>query len=144
MNINTKKLKKNFTSFTCYVIPSRRTNKILLDVLINKLKGIALVWDKETKNPYLFSLKYSKFFIVTSDSTSMISECAFTGRSIYVYHLPYKRNSKRISRFHKWFEENKITRKLQNTLETWQYTPLNEAERIAGILRLRILNNYIK
>ena len=139
-----KILKKKFNNFPFYVIPSRRTNNHILDLLIKKLEGTAIVWNKKNKNPYLFSLKYSKFFIVTSDSTSMISECAFTGRPVYVYHLPYKRNSKRMSIFHKMFEENKITKKLQDNLEIWNYTPLNEAERIAGILRPRILNNYIK
>jgi hypothetical protein len=137
---NIKILQKKFKNLTFFIVPSRRTNKTLLDVFIKKLKGIAYVWDKKSKNPYIFSLKYSKFFIVTSDSTSMISECAFTGKPVYVYHLPYKRNSERISRFHKWFEENKITRKLKDNLEIWNYKPLNEAERIAGILRIRILN----
>ena len=70
----------------------------------------------------------------------MISECAFTGKPIYIYHLPFKRNSTRISNFHKEFEEMKITRKLDNTLNFWKYSSLNEAERIAGILISRILN----
>ena len=55
---------------------------------------------KKLKIPIYMLLKNSKFFIVTSDSTSMISECAFTGKPIYVYHLPFKRISKRISNFH--------------------------------------------
>ena len=70
----------------------------------------------------------------------MISECAFTGKPIYIYHLPFKRNSTRISNFHKEFEEMKITRKLGNTLNIWKYSSLNEAKRIAGILIPRILN----
>ena len=49
--------------------------------------------------------------------------------------------SKRISNFHREFEEKKITRRLKDTLNLWNYTPLNEAKRIAGILRPRILNN---
>jgi len=69
----------------------------------------------------------------------MISECAFTGKPIYIYHLPFKRVSNRISSFHREFEEQRITRKLTDTLDIWEYPPLNEAERIAGILRPRIL-----
>ena len=71
----------------------------------------------------------------------MISECAFTGRPIYVYHLPFKRISKRISNFHSEFEKKNITRNFKDNLEVWKYTPLDEAKRIAGILKLRILNN---
>ena len=102
------------------------------------------MWDRQSKNPYLFALKHSKYFIITSDSTSMISECSFTGKPIYVYHLPFKRKSRRMASFHKKFEEKRFTRKLEDNLEIWKYKPLNEAERIAGILRSRILNNYNK
>ena len=70
----------------------------------------------------------------------MISECAFTGKPIYVYHLPFKRMSSRISNFHREFEKQLITKKLADTLDIWKYPSLNEAERIAGILRTRILN----
>ena len=138
-----RKLKNKFNTFSFYVIASRRTDKKILDTLLYELKDIAQIWDKKTKNPYLFALKYSQYFIVTSDSTSMISECAFTGKSVYVYHLPFKRKSERILNFHKEFEDKKITRKLDDTMERWNYIPLNEAERIAGILSLRILSNKI-
>ena len=134
------KLKNKFKNYNFLVIGSRRTDEKLIELLKNKLKNTAYVWNKKTKNPYLFALKNSKFFIVTSDSTSMISECAFTGKPIYVYHLPFKRISKRISNFHSEFEKINITRKFIDNLEVWQYKPLDEAERIAGILRLRILN----
>ena len=108
------------------------------------LQAKSIFQKENTNNPYLFALKFSEYFIVTSDSSSMISECAFTGKPIYVYHLPFKRLSKRMSNFHREFEEKRITRKLTDTLNIWEYPPLNEAERIAGILRLRILNKGIK
>ena len=98
------------------------------------------ILDKNDRNPYLFSLKFSKYFVVTSDSTSMVSECAFTGKPVYVYHLPFKRISNRISNFHKEFEDLEITRKFDGSLNDWEYKYLNEAERIAGILKPRILN----
>ena len=135
------KLKKKFNNYNFIVVGSRRTNIDTINLLRDKLEGLAYVWNKKTKNPYLFALKNSKYFIVTSDSTSMISECAFTGKPIYVYHLPFKRISKRIENFHREFENQKITRKFNDNLELWKYESLNEAKRIAGILRLRILNN---
>ena len=135
-----KILKTKYKNYFFCVIPSRRTDNSSMDILIKELSNIAFVWNKKSKNPYLFSLKFSKYFIVTSDSTSMISECAFTGKPIYVYHLPFKRISSRITNFHTEFEKLRITRKYDNALDNWKYTPLNEAERIAGILRSRILN----
>ena len=135
------KLKNKFNNYSFLVIGSRRTDKDIIDLLKNKLDGIAHVWNKKTKNPYLFALKNSNYFIVTSDSTSMISECAFTGKPIYVYHLPFKRISTRIESFHNEFENKKITRKFNNNLELWGYENLDEAKRIASILRLRILNS---
>ena len=135
-----KILKNKYKNYYFCIIPSRRTDQSIVDLLTKKLSNIAFVWDKKTDNPYLFCLKFSKYFIVTSDSTSMISECAFTGKPVYVYHLPVKRVSARILNFHKEFEEKNITRKFTDTLDIWEYTSLNEAKRIAGILRSRILN----
>ena len=51
---------------------------------------------------------------------------------MHSFHFPFKRESKRIASFHKEFEEKNITRKINNKLENWKYTPLNEAKRIAS------------
>ena len=111
------------------------------NALKDKLKDIAIIWNENEKNPYTFALKNSDFFIVTSDSTSMISECAFTGNPIFIFHLPFKRQSKRIENFHKQFQKLKITKKLdyKNDLIPWTYVALNESKRIASILKERII-----
>ena len=137
-----KKLKTKFPKFNFLVISSRRTNKKINDILQKKLSDIAIIWDKEKeKNPYIYALKNSKFFIITSDSTSMISECAFTGKPIFVHHLPFKRLSKRIKYFHNEFERLKIVRKFltNSKLIKWEYKRLDEAKRISGILKERII-----
>ncbi len=138
-----KILQKKYLNYFFYIVPSRRTENEKINLLIKNLDNKAYVWNKKTENPYLFCLKYSNFFIVTSDSTSMISECAFTGKPVYVYHLPFKRKSERIANFHREFEEDGIARKLSDSLNTWKYKNLNEAKRIASILRPRILNKLI-
>ena len=86
-------------------------------------------------------MKNSDFFIVTSDSTSMISECAFTGHPIFIFHLPFKRQSKRIEKFHENFQKLNITKKLDdnNDLISWTYNSLNESKRIASIVKERII-----
>ena len=110
-----------------------------------KLNNIAHVWDGKKNNPYFYALGNSKFFIVTSDSTSMISECAFTGKPIFVHHLPFKRKSKRIENFHNEFENLNITRNFDNTLnlKNWNYNHLNETKRIAGIIKKRIIEDLL-
>ena len=71
----------------------------------------------------------------------MISECAITKKPIYVFHLPFKRDSQRIKNFHMEFENLKITKTLDkaNDLIPWQYNTLNESERIASIIKERII-----
>ena len=112
-------------------------------MLEKNLKDIAFIWNNNDKNPYTFALKNSDFFIVTSDSTSMISECAVTGKPIFVFYLPFKRNSKRMENFHQEFTELNITKQLldNSELKNWNYNPLNEAERIASIVKKRIIKD---
>jgi len=138
-------LKKQNLELELHVITSRRTSKRIKDILLKKLSDIASIWIGNGKNPYKFSISNSNYFVVTSDSTSMISEAAISGKPIYIYHLPFKRKSKRISSFHKEFEKLGITRKIENIkeLENWSYDPLNESKRIASIIKKRIIEENI-
>ena len=136
-----KDLKNRYPKFNFLIIGSRRTNKDMINILQKELNKFAYIWNGIDRNPYSFALKYSKFFIVTSDSTSMISECAFTKKPIYVFHLPFKRTSNRIKKFHDEFENRKITQKFSDHIDLieWQYETLDEAKRISGILKERII-----
>ncbi len=140
-----RNLKKINSKYNFLIITSRRTTKDMKEMLEKKLKNISIIWKENEKNPYVFSLKYSKFFIVTSDSTSMISECAITGKPVYIFHLPFKRISNRIKRFHNEFEKLKITKKLERKkdLKTWKYKPLYESKRIASIVKKRIIKESL-
>ncbi len=142
--LSVRKLKKRYPNFNFLIVGSRRTGKNANQILQSKLKNIAYVWNGLDKNPYSFALKYSNFFIVTSDSTSMISECAFTGKPIFVYHLPFRRKSPRINNFHKEFEKLNITHKFSNNIKLiqWKYKSLDEAKRIAGILKEKIIKDF--
>ena len=135
------KLKNDNSKINIIVITSRRTGSKINALLQSYLNKIAYVWDGKNNNPYSFSLINSKHFIVTSDSTSMISECASTGKPIYIFHLPFKRKSRRMEEFHEEFANRKITKKfIDNTvLEDWKYETFNEAKRISGILKERII-----
>ena len=123
------------------VITSRRTSDDIKILLKDKLHEISKLWLGEGENPYQFALYNSKFFIITSDSTSMISEASASGKPIYVYQLPFKRKSKRFDSFHNEFRKLNITRDFQSTkmLEKWSYDILDESKRIAGIIKERII-----
>ena len=120
-------------------IPSRRTDAKFINKIKESINQKCYIWDKQTENPYLYSLKIADFIIVTSDSTSMISEACSTGKPVFILHLPFKRKSVRFEYFHSQFEKLGLTRSFDKELYTWSYKPLNESKRIAGIINSRIL-----
>ena len=138
-------LKKNHLNIDLKVITSRRTSQPVKNIINKKLKNIASIWNGEGENPYEEAIQSSSFFIVTSDSTSMISEASISGKPIYIYHLPFKRKSARISNFHDEFSKRGITKDLKNIkhLENWEYNLLNESERIGSIIKKRIIEDII-
>ena len=90
------------------------------------------------KQAYLSSLSLASFIVVTSDSTSMISEVAISGKPIFVAHMKPKKNNYRFRKFYKLFNELGITRNLGVKVESWKYNKLNEAERIASIINSKL------
>ena len=134
-------LKENNSKLEFLVITSRRTSKVVQDLLKLRLSSFAKLWLGKGKNPYKFALYNSKYFIITSDSTSMISEASISGKPIYIYQLPLKRKSIRFKRFHDEFKNLNITRDFisMNTLDNWSYNKLDESKRIAGIIKERII-----
>ncbi len=134
-------LKNNNSELKFLVITSRRTSEEIKHLIKNKLGLFAEVWLGEGENPYEFAIYNSSYLIITSDSTSMISEASVSGTPIYIYQLPNKRKSIRFDRFHEEFKKLNITRDLplSNVLEGWTYTKLNETKRIAGIIKERII-----
>jgi len=136
-----KNLKQNNPKYNFLIIFSRRTTNAVKSLIAEKLSDTCDIIKDSENNPYTYALKYSDFFIITSDSTSMISECAITGNPIYIFYLSYKRKSQRMEKFHEQFHELNITKKLDNNnnLIPWSYNSLNESERIASILKERII-----
>jgi mitochondrial fission protein ELM1 len=136
-------IKKFNSKMELSVITSRRTSDLVKKILIKNLNNIAKIWSGSGENPYKQAIQESSFFIVTSDSTSMISEAAISGKPIYIYHLPFIRKSKRILEFHNEFNKLGISRDLKNIkkLDKWAYNPLNESKRIAGIIKQKIIKD---
>ena len=139
-----EKIKSNFISngYKVIVIPSIRTPKTSIDLAIKEFGEFGYVVNSIDKQAYLSALALANNIVVTCDSTSMISEAAASGKSIYVAHMKTKKNNYRFKRFFKLFKEMGITRDLGEKADNWTYSKLNEAERLAAkiINKLKLWN----
>ena len=139
-----KQLKFNNPEINLLILTSRRTSLLIKKIIKQELNSFSTLWLGEGNNPYKFALKFSSNFIVTSDSTSMISESSISGKPIFIYQLPFKRISKRFEKFHNEFKKLNITRDFTDNiiLSNWTYSPLYESKRIAGIIKERIIEEH--
>ena len=85
-------------------------------------------------------MKLADHIIVTCDSTSMISEAAMTGKPIYVAQMPSIRKNDRFQNFYKLFKSLNIIRDLEKTIDNWNYTKLNETDRISKLIKDKFKN----
>ena len=119
------------------VIPSNRTPKETVSLAKSELVKDTTIIETVDKKAYLSALCLAKYIVVTCDSSSMISEAALTGKPVYVAMIETNRNDKRFQDFRKLFENMNILRKLDDKLETWSYEKLDEANRIAKLIKLK-------
>ena len=125
-------------NFQLVVIPSMRTPTRTIDFANEYFGENHTIIKNVDKKAYLSALAISKNIIVTSDSSSMISEAALTGKPIYVANILPKRNDKRFQKFRNLFRDLNITRNLGEEVETWNYQKLDETNRIANIIKKKI------
>lgn len=119
------------------ILPSRRTEIENRDALAEAFKDLpAVVWDSKSPNPYFGYLGLADFIVVTSDSVSMASEACFTGKPVYIYHLPG--GSAISKRFHDLFEQEGYTRTMGEKLETWTYEPLDQFSWVLSEIKSRL------
>ncbi|MDH3595499.1 MAG: mitochondrial fission ELM1 family protein [Rhodospirillales bacterium] len=116
---------------------SRRTGAENEALLRAELKGVqAAFWDGQGDNPYLGYLGLADALIVTSDSVTMISEAAATGKPVHVVEMAG--GSAKFRRFHAAMREAGITRPFAGRIEDWSYAPLDETARIAAEVKRRL------
>ena len=135
-------VKSNFISngYKVIAIPSIRTPKMIIDLVAKEFRADGYVVNTVDKQAYLSSLALATNIVVTCDSTSMISEAATSGKPIFVAHMKPKRNNYRFKKFFKLFKEMGVTKDLGEKVESWKYSKINEAERIAAIISSKIKN----
>ncbi len=120
------------------VTASRRTGvdneRILRDMLDRKK---ALMWDGAGENPYFGYLGLADAIIVTSDSVSMVSEAASTGKPVYIAEL--EGGSRKFDEFHALLSADGHTRPFTGELEDdWTPPRLDDTERVAAEVLKRL------
>jgi mitochondrial fission protein ELM1 len=114
------------------VTPSRRTPPVALEA--------AYTYDGCGPNPYLGMLAWADHIVVTADSASMLSDAASTGTPVHILPLPRRRAgaARRLERLHANLIAHGAARPFSGALDTWAYTPLNDAEEVAEVIRERM------
>ena len=145
INIIFNKVKTLFTpdKYKLIVIPSYRTPEKIIKKAYNTFSHNHIVFKNVDKNAYLSALGISDLIVVTCDSTSMISESAVTGKPIYVANMQPVRNNYRFKNFYSQFKKLDIIRDLEDNVDLWSYNQLDEANRIAPIIKERMKLNGI-
>ena len=134
------KIEKNFLkiNYQLILVPSMRTPQDIIEKARSYFDKDQIIIPNVDKKAYLSSLKISDHIVVTCDSTSMISEAAITGKPIYIAQMPAIKNNQRFKSFFNLFESLNIIKELNNSVENWTYTKLNETNKIAEQIREKI------
>ena len=146
---STSNMKHIFTSlykllkkydFQVVVIPSMRTPMNTIHHAKEFFGENHTVFTKVNKKAYLSALAISEKIVVTCDSSSMISEAALTGKPVYIAGISPKKNDIRFQRFRDLFRKLNIIRNLGEEVENWNYEKLDETNRVATIIKNKILS----
>ena len=135
-------IRSNFISkgYKVIVIPSIRTPKMIIDLAIKEFGADGYVVNSVDKQAYLSAFALATNIVVTCDSTSMISEASTSGKPIFVAHMKAKKNNYRFKKFFRLFKAMGITKDLGEQVESWTYSKLNEATRIATLINSKLKN----
>ena len=135
-------LKLNHIEDASFMIStSRRSGAENLQTLFEHIdKDKHFIWDGLEPNPYLGMLAWADYIIVTADSTSMLSEACTTGKPVYMFPLNKRKDKSlgRIDKLHENLKQSGAVRIFDGQLENWDYTPFNDAAKIAKAIKKRM------
>lgn len=134
---------ENNHSLPLFISFSRRTPENVKNYFRQNFPRPHIIYDPtdDGMNPYPAMLQNAEFVILTTDSISMCSEVASTGKPLYVFSMP-DFNSKKHNFFIQQLVDLGIARRLEvNTsyLEKYTYEPLSEINKVADIIKDRVL-----
>lgn len=137
-----RKIRKS-SEGTVFVVPSPRTPfQDNIREALSSHEGIVCV-DLKRENPYLGLLALGDTFYVTNDSVNMMSEIASTGKPFYIIPLEGHKDTTPPSRFARLLLDQGIARLYEGRSETWTYTPFNDTQRIADIIREKLQTKIV-
>ncbi|MBP7190181.1 MAG: mitochondrial fission ELM1 family protein [Rickettsiaceae bacterium] len=127
-----------------FVSFSRRTSDKVKNIIRQEFQWPHVVYDPVSSsdpNPYYGMLSDADFIIATCDSVSMCSEASASGKPLYIFHSNDKNMHK-----HRYFAQQLVdlgvakflTRDIE-TLETYEYDPFDEAEKVSDYIKEQIL-----
>lgn len=116
------------------ITTSRRTGEENTKILREQLQGDGIYfWNGTDENPYFGILAYADALIVTSESTSMVSEAGTTGKPVYTVNL--NGGKPRHVQMFENLRQKGVIRNFEGQIDEWSYTPLNDAELVANEIR---------
>lgn len=129
--------KLNALPGTLLITASRRTGAEAMTVLKNNLAHPhATIWDGKGDNPYFTWLAAAQYIICTSDSVSMLSDAATTGKPLYIAELPCR--SARLKSFHSLLISGNTARPFTGKLESFSYPAWHDAHDVAKAIEERL------
>lgn len=90
----------------------------------------AIFYEGEGANPYFAMLGAADHIFVTADSVNMATEAAATGKPVHV--LAVDGPGGKLDRFHQSLVRRGCARPYTGRLESWNYPPLLETDRVAA------------
>lgn len=122
---------------TLLITPSFRTpHRDLLKERLGETPRIYLA-GPEKFNPYLGMLALADTLFTTDDSVNMMTEACATGKPVYILPMKGHENTKPIRFAHELINRG-YGRYFSGKIESWSYTPFNETDRVAKIMRDKI------
>jgi mitochondrial fission protein ELM1 len=131
-------------SLPLFITFSRRTPKPIKELFKEKFLWPNIIYDPEENlpNPYPGIIGRAEYIIITTDSISMCSEAASTGKPIYVF-CPPNFNLRKHRFFIQQLADLDIVKRLEETtsfLVKYNYQPLHEIDKVVQIIKTRFFN----
>ena len=121
------------TGGTLMATLSRRTSEaVRLQLRTYLAPHCALFYEGEGANPYFAMLGAADHIFVTADSVNMATEAAATGKPVHI--LAVDGSGGKLDRFHQSLVRRGCARPYAGRLETWNYPPLLETDRVAAAI----------